>query len=186
MKLYISKIMAVAALAATLALNAADAGSTAGCVDFGKFTPPSSGGEFVEVNIKNNLISMVAKLVEKQEPQVAEMIRGLQMIRVNVIAMKEDNRKEILDRVESIRTQLDKLGWEQLVTVQNGKDNVRVSIKTKGDEAVEGLVVTVIGEDKQAVFVNIVGNLRPDKIALIAEKFNIEPLKKAAEAIKTN
>jgi hypothetical protein len=129
---------------------------------------------------------MVAKLVEKQEPQVAEMIRGLQMIRVNVIAMKEDNRKEILDRVESIRTQLDKLGWEQLVTVQNGKDNVRVSIKTKGDEAVEGLVVTVIGEDKQAVFVNIVGNLRPDKIALIAEKFNIEPLKKAAEAIKSN
>ena len=70
--------------------------------------------------------------------------------------------------------------------MQNGKDNVRVSIKTKGDEAVEGLVVTVIGEDKQAVFVNIVGNLRPDKIALIAEKFNIEPLKKAAEAIKSN
>ena len=36
--------------------------------------------------------------MEKQEPQVAELIRGVQMIRVNVIAMKDDNQKEILDQ----------------------------------------------------------------------------------------
>ena len=183
MKLFFSKLIAIAALTATMTLNAADTPAP-GYIDFGKFTPPTSGGEFVEVNVKNNLISMVARLVEKQEPQAAEMIRGLQAIRVNVIAMKDDNRKEIQERVENIRGQLDKSGWEQLVTVQNGKDNVRVSMKTKGDEVVEGLVVTVINDDKQAVFVNIVGNIKPDKIAMLAEKFNIEPLKKAAEAIK--
>ena len=178
----LSRLIAIAALTATITLNAAD--TPPGYIDFGKFTPSASGGEFVEVNVKNNLMSMVAKLAEKQEPQIAEIIRGLQAIRVNVIAIKDDNRKEILDRVENIREQLDKAGWEQLVTVQSGKDNVRVSMKTKGDEVVEGIVVTVIGGDKEAVFVNVVGNIKPDKIAMIAEKFNIEPLKKAAEAIK--
>lgn len=178
----LSRLIAIAALTATITLNADT--PAPGYIDFGKFTPPASGGEFVEVNIKNNLISMVAKLAEKQEPQIAEIIRGLQGIRVNVIAIKDENRKEILDRMEHIREQLDKSGWEQLVTVQNGKDNIRVSMKLKGDEVVEGIVVTVIGGDKEAVFVNVVGNIKPDRIAMIAEKFNIEPLKKAADAIK--
>jgi len=35
----------------------------------------------------------------------------------------------------------------------------------------------VLSGNKEAVLVNIVGNIQPDKIALIGERFNIEPLK---------
>src|SRR5439155_533363 len=76
---------------------------SAGYVDFGKFSPPASGGEFVEVHIKSNVISMVARLVEKSEPDVAELIRGLQLIRVNVIGLDEENRAEMEKRVKKIR-----------------------------------------------------------------------------------
>jgi len=48
-----------------------------GYVDFGKFSPPTSGGEFVEVHITSNLISMAARLAEKNEPEIAELLRGL-------------------------------------------------------------------------------------------------------------
>ncbi len=33
------------------------------------------------------------------------------------------------------------------------------------------------------MFVNVVGDIRPEKLALIGERLNIEPLKKAGEAI---
>ena len=37
---------------------------------------------------------------------------------------------------------------------------------------------------KEAVLVNIVGDLKPEKLAMIGERFNIEPLKKAAGALE--
>lgn len=160
------------------------AADPAGFVDFGKLTPPASGGQFVEVNIKSNLIGMVAKLAGSAEPEVGELLRGLQQVRVNVIAMEDDNRAEVAERVKKIRVELDAKGWDRVVTVQDGNEDVGVFIKLRGEEAVEGLVVTVLTGDKEAVLVNIVGNIRPEQVALVGERFNIEPLKKAGEALK--
>ena len=78
-----------------------------GYVDFGKFSPPSSGGEFVEVHITSNLISMVARLAEKNEPEIAELLRGLHRVRVNVIGLDDGNRAEMETRVKKIRSDLD-------------------------------------------------------------------------------
>jgi hypothetical protein len=155
-----------------------------GFVDFGKFTPPGAGGEFVEVNIKSNLISMAARLTEKTEPQVAELLRGLKLIRVNVIGLNADNRSEVEKRVKSIREELDAQHWERIVTAQQAKEDVSVFLKTRGDESVEGLAVTVLESSRQAVLVNIVGDIRPEKVAMIGERFNIEPLKKVGKTLE--
>ena len=95
MKKAIRHTVALAVLSAFASVGVGADNPTAGYVDFGKFSPPSSGGEFVEVHIKSNVISMVARLVEKSEPDVAELIRGLQLIRVNVIGLDEENRAEM-------------------------------------------------------------------------------------------
>ena len=57
-------------------------------------------------------------------------------------------------------------------------------IDCNGSEAVEGLVVTVLEGKRQAVLVNVVGDIRPEKLALIGERFHIEPLKKISQAIE--
>jgi hypothetical protein len=62
------------------------ANQQAGFVDFGKLSG-GENGEFVEVNIGSNLISMVARLAHKDEPEVADMLQGLKSIRVNVIGL---------------------------------------------------------------------------------------------------
>jgi hypothetical protein len=152
------------------------ANQEAGYVDFGKFSP-TPGSEFVEVNVNSNLIAMVTNFAKKQEPQVAEVLGGLKSIRVNVMGVNEKNRDEITKRMKSIRSQLDGAGWERLVTVMKDKDDVGVFMKMSGSEAVEGVVVTVLNGDDQAVFVNVVGDIRPDKLATVGERFNIEPLK---------
>jgi len=44
----------------------------------------------------------------------------------------------------------------------------------------------VIEGAREAVLINIVGNIKPERIALIGERFNIEPLKKIGRAIEKN
>jgi MoaA/NifB/PqqE/SkfB family radical SAM enzyme len=127
---------------------------------------------------------MVARLTKKEEPEVAELLRGLQLIRVNVIGLNEENRAEIQERVKTIRAELDAQGWESIVTAQQKNEDVRIYLKIRGDEAVQGLVVTVLEGNKQAVLVNIVGDIKPEKLAEVGEQFNIDPLKKIGRGLK--
>lgn len=171
--------LALVACATSFALVSPAAESPAGLVDFGKFTPPASGGQFVEVNIKGNLLAMAAKLVGREEPDVAELIRGVQGVRVNVVGLDDGNREEVKERLGRVRGELEARGWERVVTAKSGTEDVAVYLKTRGEEAVEGIAVTVLEGEREAVFVNIVGDIRPDKLAELGERLGIEPLKEA-------
>ena len=155
-----------------------------GRVDFGKFTPSSTGREFVEVHLTRHLIAMAGGLVQKSEPEVADLLRGLQLIRVNVIGLDDKNRAEVEQRVKAIRTDLDAKGWERTVTVQQKNEDVGIYLKTRGGETVEGLVITVLGGKGEAVLINIVGDIKPEKLAVVGERLNLNPLKQLGPALK--
>lgn len=147
-----------------------------GFVDFGKLNPTGES-QFVEVNIKSNLIAMVASLTKKSEPEVTDVILGLKGVRVNVLGLNEQNRDEMKKRVTDIREKLDKNGWERIVTAIEKNQDVGVFLKMKDAKAVEGLCVTVI-EKKEVILVNIIGDLRPEKLAMVGERFNIDAIAK--------
>ena len=183
MKKPICGSFAMAVLVTCLSLNT-NAQDSPGMVDFGKFTPPGNGGEFVEVQVKSNLISLAARLVEKEEPEAAELLRNVELVRVNVVGLNDDNRDEMTKRVEKIRAELDAKGWERNVNVQGKKgEDVGVYTKTRGTEALAGVTITII-ERKNIVLANVVGDIRPEQVAALGESLNIEPLKEAAKAIK--
>jgi len=169
-------LISLAALCAALNLPAY-AAADPGLVDFGVFDPPGKG-EFVEVQIKSNLINMVARVAKGSEPEIAELLGGLRFIRVNVLSLTDDNRDQVLGQIQKVREQLETAGWDRVVTAVDDGDDVAVFMKLRGDEAVEGIVVTVLDGDKEAVLVNVAGDVRPEKLAVIGERFNIEPLKK--------
>ena len=176
-------ILRTSACAAALVWASASASFAAadpspGYVDFGKIAP-SGEGRFVEVDLPEGLIRFAAKLTSKQEPQAAEVLGNLKHVRVNVVELGDANREEIVGRVKAVRKELESLGWSQVVNVheQPKGDDVQVFAKMRGEEAIEGLVVTVISDQKEVVLVNIVGDIKPDQIATLAERFNIEPLK---------
>jgi len=149
-----------------------------GYVDFGTLAPDDSDGRFVEVQIRSHLISMAARLAEKQEPDIAAVLRNLQYVRVNVIGLNEKNSATIEERLGSIAGRLEADGWERVVEVREGREEVRVRMKTKGDESVLGVVVMVVERGREAVLVNVVGDIRPEQLALVGERFDIEPLRK--------
>ncbi|MCF7764043.1 MAG: DUF4252 domain-containing protein [Verrucomicrobia bacterium] len=173
-------------LTAAVSLATAQAGTTdlgPGYVDLGKFTAPDDGGQFVEVQLTSNLIAIAARLTEKTEPELAKLLRGIQSVRVNVIGLSKNNRKELTDKVTQIRNQLSDSGWERVVTVRQKQDDVGVYLKLRGDESVEGIVVTVLEARGQAVLVNVVGDIRPEQIALLGERLHIDPLKEIGQSI---
>lgn len=155
-----------------------------GLVDFGKFTPPGKGSEFVEVQVRSNLLNFAAQLVEKEQPEAAKLLRNVQLVRVNVVGLTEENREEMQQRVQKIRQELENRGWERNVNVQ-GKDGEDVGIytQTRGGEALAGIAVTVI-DPKNVVLVNVVGDIRPEQITALGESLNIKPLKELGDAVK--
>lgn len=146
-------------------------------VDLGSWTPPSKGGEFIEVNLRDNLLGMAARLATKDQPEVAELLNGIHAVRVHVIGLDESNRTANTDHVHSLRKSLDAAGWERVVSVSEAEQEVAVHLKTQGKESVQGLVVTVLEHKHQAVIVHVNGDIRPEKLATLGEKFGIEPLK---------
>jgi hypothetical protein len=179
------KLLPALALATALvALPARAATDAAGAIDFGKFSP-GTDAQFVEVDIKSNLINMVARLAEKSEPEVAKFLRNIQGVRVNVIGLTDDNRDDTKTRIESVRSQLSSSGWDRIVTVKDGGEDVGVFVKLRGEEAIEGIVVTIVSGEKEAVFVNIVGNIKPEQIAKVGETLHIEPLKEIGRKLES-
>jgi hypothetical protein len=185
MKHSLSALLSLAVLAAGLTLNA-HAEARPGEVDFGKIGEPDSGGKYVEINLGRSLLSLAARLVERQQPEAGKLLRSVELVRVTVLGLNDGNRKATEKRVREVRRQLDKDGWERIVTAQekNGED-VCIFIKSRGEEALQGLVVTVLdGKKQEAVLINIVGDIRPEQVAAVGEALHIEELKKAGQTAK--
>ena len=184
MKTILRYPLVAAVLAAGVNLSAL-AGPSPGQVEFGKFTPPGDGGQFVEVQIKSNLLSLAAQVVEKQQPDAAKLLRSVQLVHINVIGLTEENRAELEKRVQQIRHDLDARGWDHNITVQDKKgEDVGIYTKTRNSEALAGLAITVIDPKEQVVLINIVGDIRPGQVAALGEKLDIKPLKDIGAALK--
>lgn len=184
MKTKLSYSLAIAVLAAGVSFNVL-AGPPPGQVDFGKFTPPGDDGQFVEIQINSNLLSLAAQVVEKQQPETAKLLRSVQLVHVNVIGLTDENRAELTKRVRQIRHDLDARGWDHNVAVQEkGGQDVGIYTKTRGGEALAGLVITVIDAKDQVVLINIVGDIRPEQVAALGEKLDIDPLKDIGAALR--
>jgi hypothetical protein len=179
MKNLLRSSFAAATLSLALTTFSSAAEAQSGSIDIGQLMP-SAKGQFVEINLSSAMLKFAARIAARQEPEAAELIRNLKSIRVNVVGLDDSNRAGTIEQIEGVRRKLETQGWTKMVTVRekNDGDNVDVHVMQRGEEAIDGLVVTVLDKKGEAVFVNIVGNINADQIAQIADKFDIEPLRK--------
>ena len=179
MKNLIRSSLAAATLSLALITVSRAADVESGYVDMGQFVP-SAHGQFVEVNLSQGLLKFAAKIAAAKDPESAALLGNLRRIRVNVVGLDDQNRAGTVGQINAIRSKLASQGWTQVVSVRDkeGGDNVDVHVKQNADESIDGLVVTIIDKKGEAVFVNIVGNITADQLGQIAEKFDIDPLRK--------
>jgi hypothetical protein len=167
-----------AAAASVLIASAAFAAPAPGHVDFGQFTP-AAGQQFVDIEVDGGLLKLAAIFAGKEDPEIGKLVANLQRVRVNVLGLSDETRASTTQRIRQIREGLSAQGWKRVVTVQerNGED-VGVYLKQAADDAIEGIVVTVISGGNEAVLINVVGNVKLEQIATVGERLNIEPLRK--------
>jgi len=132
----------------------------------------------MEVDISKGLLKLASNFAKHEDPEVAEIIGNLERVRVNVFGIDDTNRDEVTNRIETVRTELETQGWTRVVTVrESGGDNVAVFLKQDSEEAIQGVVVTVISNDGEAVLVNVVGDVKIDQIARLGDRLDIDPLR---------
>lgn len=168
----------------TAQIHAAD--PSPGYVDFGKLVPSVSSDQFVEVNLHGALLKLAARVTRKNEPDVADVLTGIESVRVNVVGLGEDNREEITKRVKGIRAELAGSGWDQIIQAKEAKSDVSVYMKSAKEDVVQGLVVTVMEGGREAVLINVVGNIRLEQLGKLGERLNLDPLKNLDGTLRPN
>ena len=170
--------LAVAALSMASVLPAYAGEIDAGSVDFGRLIP-SAHGQFVELNLSQGMLKFAAKIASFQEPAAADLIGNLKQIRINVVGMDDSNRADTVGKVQALGRKLESEGWTHVAAVRDGGDgdNINVHVKQHGADVIDGVVVTVLNHNGEAVFINVVGNISVDQLGVIAERLGLEQLR---------
>ncbi len=145
-----------------------------GYVDFEALGIFKGAETTVEVFLKGPLLALAREAVKHDEPELAAVLDGIKLIRVNVFPLDRDKGEGVARKARELGAKLEKQGWDIAVRVREEDEEVYVYLLPgKSDEDIEGLVVMVV-EDDQATFVNIVGHIDPAQIGRIGRSFNID------------
>ncbi len=141
-----------------------------GYVDFGELNS-MFGEPSVQIAVAGSLLGLVSALTASEDPEAAALLRRLHGVRVSVFenpVMSEGT----VDYVKTISSRLSKQGWESVVTVNSDDEQVRIFMKFNNSN-VEGITVMALEQD-EAVFVNVIGSIKPDELGKVMENFDID------------
>ncbi len=159
----------------TLLLNTPSFALEKGQIDFADLSS-HYGEPKVEVNLSSSLMKLVGSFAGGEDPEVGQILSNLESIKVRVYNLegKVDKANSTVDRVSS---ELRADNWDTLVTVNDNEENQKVRIFSKStSNVIDGVVVMVVSPEKEggeAVFINIVGEIDPDKISKVTETLDI-------------
>jgi len=178
-KMYLT-VLFFAMLSVLFAQNK-DYSNEPGYVDFGDLTEFENGEGVTEVYLDENLLRMVAKIAKEKEPEMANLLNGLKVIKVNAYDVSDDNESELISKMEDIDKKLSGKSWQRIVRRKSKDETAYVYVRTGNSDKFTGLVVLALDKPGEAAFVNIVGDINLETIGKLTNRFNIPALDKIDE-----
>lgn len=148
-----------------------------GYVDFPSVSIFGEREAKIEVNLKEPMLQLVSKFVELEDEEMSDIMRKLRLVRVQVFDVDREAARKFADAAAETTKKLDSKGWERVVRVRDDGENIDVYIKPSADfEWVDGVLVMVVDENDEAIFVNIVGEIKPSDLQRLGDHFDIDEL----------
>lgn len=130
----------------------------------------------VEVYLHEQLLGMVAEMARSAEPELSEVLLGLNLVRVQRYRMEDRQLDDVQAKTADMASRLENDDWMRVVRIRERDETVYVYFKL-GEKLVHGVTVMVIEEyEGYATFVNIVGDIDPAQVGRLGRKFNIDAL----------
>lgn len=172
MKIWMKRVC-IGAFAALLALPAAaqedELKALPGYVDFGTLDAVY-GEPKVMVNIGGFLLSFMSQAA-KDDPEAAALMEGLKGVRINIYST-EGEVAPAMEQLNNVKSMLRSQNWEPIVQVNEEGENVQIFMKADG-EGMQGLTVMAV-DGEEAVFLNILGSIDPDKLGEVMDQFDVD------------
>jgi hypothetical protein len=150
---------------ASLVMGCASVGAQ-GYFDFGQ-VPGLAGEPKVQIDLNAAMLGFVREAARAADPDSAAAIDGIEGVRVRVYEI-DDEVGPVIEFIDNASRRLEADGWQRMVYVQDSGSRVLVYVNFAG-ELMSGLTVMVAEEDgKEAVFINLLGELDPAKIGAAA------------------
>jgi hypothetical protein len=131
--------------------------------DLGAF---AADGASIDVDLQGPMVQLIAAAAAEDDPEVAELLRGIRRIRVLSGAPGED-WPQMLDRFETAARTLESRGWTRVVRVRDEDELVLVLVMQSGDRFA-GLTVLMVEAGDEAALVNIAGDIDPATIGRLS------------------
>jgi len=130
----------------------------------------------VMINLNKTMLGFISK-INMSDPEASELISKLKAVRVQIYSMT-DNDQPALDLIAKVSEDIKTKNWLPIVSVNDDEEKVRIYTKIT-DDIMDGLMVMVINsnegrEEREAVFINIVGEIDPAQINKVTESLNID------------
>ena len=105
---------------------------------------------------------------DSEDPQLDALLDDVDGVRISIYKI-EDNTQIFLDDFAESQKNLLADGWQNFVRVndEDSDDYSLMFVKSKG-EVIDGLVVLSLSDD-EAVFVNIIGNIKPESFDTVMD-----------------
>ena len=145
-----------------------------GYLDFKNISELFDEEPTLEINLSGILLSMATSAVhfsdEEVDPGVTDLLENLLLVQVERYAVKPSIFDKVLGKNKEIASFLKKHKWQRIVRVREDDEDVHVFVKSRKEKIV-GIVVLVLSNNDEAIFVNVVGRFSPKSLARIGTKY---------------
>ncbi|MFI5237158.1 MAG: DUF4252 domain-containing protein [Ignavibacteriales bacterium] len=163
-------------ISAGITAQSSDVKNEPGYVDFGDLAMFESSTGVTEVILDEDLLSALAEISTDEDPNVMAILKGLKLVKAHVFEVSDDNKSDLEARVNSVDSELTGSDWKRIVKTRSEDEIANVYIKQGDNKQIVGLVVTSVGADDEAAFVNIVGTIDLATIGRLGKQFNLPHL----------
>ncbi len=152
----------------------AELASLPGYVDFNEVSSWFDAPANIEVNLRGTLLDLISGSTD--DPEFSRLMSGLQAIQARGYPMPNGTQDDVMARFQELSSRLEADGWERIVYIRDEEENIYIYAKPDG-ESIAGLTVMMADPgERETMFVNIVGSIRPEEIGKIGRGLDIEPL----------